>query len=42
MTPGATFRAALKAEKPLQVPGAINAYHATLAKNSGAKINETN
>jgi methylisocitrate lyase len=35
MTPGARFRAALKAEKPLQVPGAINAYHATLAKNSG-------
>ena len=37
MTPGATFRTALKAEKPLQVPGAINAYHATLAKNSGFK-----
>ena len=35
MSPGAQFRAALKAEKPLQVPGAINAYHATLAKNSG-------
>ncbi|QJR10766.1 2-methylisocitrate lyase [Usitatibacter rugosus] len=37
MTPGATFRAALAAEKPLQIPGAINAYHATLAKNSGYK-----
>ncbi len=37
MTPGATFRAALAAEKPLQVPGAINAYHATLARNSGFK-----
>ena len=37
MTPGARFRAALKAEKPLQIPGAINAYHATLAKNSGYK-----
>ena len=35
MTPGARFRAALAAEKPLQIPGAINAYHATLAKNSG-------
>jgi methylisocitrate lyase len=37
MTPGAKFRAALKAEKPLQVPGAICAYHATLAKASGFK-----
>src|SRR5215510_10882369 len=37
MTPGAKFRAALAAEKPLQIPGAINAYHATLAKNSGYK-----
>jgi methylisocitrate lyase len=35
MTPGAKFRAALKEEKPLQVPGAICAYHATLAKASG-------
>jgi methylisocitrate lyase len=35
MTPGAKFRAALKAEKPLQVVGAINAYHAILAKASG-------
>jgi methylisocitrate lyase len=35
MTPGARFRAALKEEKPLQVPGAICAYHATLAKASG-------
>lgn len=32
---GARFRAALKEEKPLQVPGAICAYHATLAKASG-------
>jgi len=32
---GATFRAALTAEKPLQVPGAINAYHARLAQRSG-------
>jgi methylisocitrate lyase len=37
MTPGAKFRAALKEEKPLQVPGAICAYHATLAKASGFK-----
>src|SRR6476659_5325116 len=37
MTPGAKFRQALKAEKPLQVVGAINAYHAILAKASGYK-----
>jgi methylisocitrate lyase len=37
MTPGAKFRAALKQEAPLQVPGAICAYHATLAKASGFK-----
>jgi methylisocitrate lyase len=37
MTPGAKFRAALKEEKPLQVPGAICAYHATLAKACGFK-----
>ncbi|HUP29348.1 MAG TPA: methylisocitrate lyase [Usitatibacter sp.] len=35
MTPGANFRQALKDEKPLQIVGAINAYHATLAKASG-------
>jgi len=35
MSPGAKFRQALKAEKPLQVVGAINAYHAILAKASG-------
>ena len=32
---GARFRAALKAEKPLQIIGAINAYHAMLATQSG-------
>jgi methylisocitrate lyase len=37
MTPGARFRQALREEKPLQIPGAINAYHATLAKASGFK-----
>jgi methylisocitrate lyase len=37
LSPGAKFRAAIKEEKPLQVPGAINAYHATLAKASGFK-----
>ena len=37
MTPGSRFRQALKEEKPLQVPGAINAYHATLVKASGYK-----
>ncbi|HWU50796.1 MAG TPA: methylisocitrate lyase [Asticcacaulis sp.] len=34
-TPGARFRAALKAESPLQVIGAINANHALLAKRAG-------
>ena len=32
---GARFRAALAAERPLQVPGAICAYHALLAERSG-------
>jgi methylisocitrate lyase len=32
---GARFRAALSAEKPLQVPGAICAYHALLAARCG-------
>jgi methylisocitrate lyase len=35
MSPGTKFRQALKDEKPLQVVGAINAYHAILAKASG-------
>jgi methylisocitrate lyase len=35
MTPGQRFRQALKDEKPLQIPGAVNAYHATLVKASG-------
>ena len=34
---GALFRAALKAEKPLQIIGAINAYHAMLATQTGFK-----
>ena len=34
---GARFRAALAAERPLQVPGAICAYHAILAERSGFK-----
>lgn len=36
-TPGGRFRAALAAEKPLQIIGAINAYHAMLAAQSGFK-----
>jgi methylisocitrate lyase len=32
---GVRFRAAVAAERPLQVPGAICAYHAILAKRSG-------
>ncbi|CAG1011260.1 methylisocitrate lyase [Rhizobiaceae bacterium] len=35
MTPGQTLREALAAEKPLQIPGAICAYHAILAQRSG-------
>ena len=34
-SPGAKFRAALAAEQPLQVPGAICAYHAILAERAG-------
>src|SRR5512140_249206 len=34
---GARFRAAMKEEQPLQVIGAINAYHARLAQRSGYK-----
>lgn len=36
-TPAGRFRAALAAEKPLQIIGAINAYHAMLATQSGFK-----
>ena len=36
-SPGAKFRAAVAAEKPLQVVGAINAYAALLAEHSGFK-----
>jgi len=35
LSPGAKFRAAMKAEKPLQCVGAINAYHARLAERAG-------
>ena len=35
MTPGRRFRDAMAAEAPLQVPGAICAYHAILAQKSG-------
>ena len=34
-SPGARFRAALREEKPLQLPGVINAYVAMLAKRCG-------
>jgi methylisocitrate lyase len=37
LSPGAKFRAAMKAEKPLQCVGAINAYHARLAEHTGYK-----
>ncbi len=35
LSPGARFRAALKQESPLQIPGTINANHALLAKRAG-------
>ncbi|MFT5304288.1 MAG: methylisocitrate lyase [Mariniblastus sp.] len=35
LTPGARFRLALAEEKPLQIPGAINAYSALLAQRAG-------
>jgi methylisocitrate lyase len=35
MTPGSKFRAALEAERPLQIAGAINAYAALLAQRVG-------
>jgi len=35
MTPGQKFRAALAEERPLQIPGAINANHALLATRAG-------
>lgn len=34
---GARFKQALSTEKPLQIIGAINAYHALLASQSGFK-----
>src|SRR6478609_6316960 len=34
---GARFRAALAAERPLQIPGAMCAYHALLAQRTGFK-----
>jgi methylisocitrate lyase len=37
MSAGARFRAAMKAEKPLQCVGAVNAYHARLAERTGYK-----
>jgi methylisocitrate lyase len=37
LSAGARFRAALATEKPLQIIGAINAYHAMLATQSGFK-----
>src|SRR5450759_4008381 len=37
MSAGATFRDAMQEEPPLQVIGAINAYHARMAERSGFK-----
>jgi len=35
MTPGAAFKAAMAAERPLQLVGAVNAYSALLAREAG-------
>jgi methylisocitrate lyase len=35
MTPGQRFRRAIEEERPLQIPGAINANHALLARRAG-------
>lgn len=37
VSPGARFRAAVQAERPLQVVGTINAYHARMAERVGYK-----
>ena len=37
MTPGERLRAAIEAEAPLQVAGAVNAYFALLAERAGFK-----
>ena len=37
MTPGLLFKKAIEAERPLQVIGTINAYHAKLAEKTGYK-----
>jgi len=37
MTPGLLFKKAIEAERPLQVIGAINAYHAKFAEKTGYK-----
>jgi len=37
LSPGARFRAAMEAEKPLQCVGTINAYHARMAERAGYK-----
>ena len=37
LTAGARFRTAIQSEKPLQIIGAINAYHALLATQTGFK-----
>lgn len=37
LSPGARFRRALAEEKPLQIVGTINAYHARLAQQTGYK-----
>ena len=38
MSAAAKFRAALAAERPLQIVGAVNAYTAMLAEKSGFKV----
>ena len=38
LTPGGRFRQAVEAERPLQVVGTINAYHALLAQATRARV----
>jgi methylisocitrate lyase len=37
-TPGQRLRQAVQEERPLQVVGAINAYHAILAAKTGHRV----
>jgi len=40
LTPGGTFRLALRDERPLQIMGTVNAYAAMMAARVGYKAHE--